>query len=1005
MATIRSSVINEHDEGGISDLYVEAWKLNNNTNDLLGCAYTEGDGSFRITFDDDEYRDPSQPRFRIQIYFRVYQKHQLLINTEDDPVWYSLRGKIDPIVIDRRTSRETGETHRVSGRVAEPKGRGLSDLAIRVFHQTVHGEVYLTAGKTDANGDYIAYYRPVQPGMAGRRICGIVVKAFSSPREPDPLISSPLIFNPSDHEVINLVVGEEPYRGLDLYSKIHQSLMESLRGVAIDEIDLRGVYCLAHSNDLPVADVADYILARQWAREWEELPAEIYFGWFKLSFPRHWGGFLGRTIKELQDGIDTAVAENLIPEEAQEQKRGLATKIRRWRTEHIVTSDHQPLHKGTVGQLLDASRLNRRQRNELIDRWQTFEGTIDEFWTEQEKLLGRERFADLEFTLQLGGITRNHIPLINRIKRRRNLNQIYDLATLQENDWVRLVRGNQIEIPDDIPGETDSDKRREFAHRLQKMTEEMIPTAVLANALKEDNDIDSESFDRFFEQNQEFEFRQQTVRSYLRAHPKALSGIDQPEVFTRDLEAMQRVFHLTPSENKYAAAKILWQNHLHSAFSIRMAGEEALFPLFDGEREIAKKIYQKSVLKQNVSQAIRMLQNDGSGIEVRVMPKLQVVPNLGDEGVPDLETLFGDNGYCECAHCRSFFSPSAYLVDLFLFLNKASLLESLFHRRRDLGNIELGCENSHTPLPYIDLVNEVLESAISPIDYDDSETVYLFGKTITLQKAITPQTDQDTSTLKAYPQHLNPLVYDILLSGKENEPGVAYPWNLPFNLWMQEVRLLLKHLGVPRWQLMESILGGPADPKLVAREYLQLIPEESSIITDTSTSDTVLARYWGASPSELNQVPLFLKQSGFSYDELKELLQLRYIQTTDSNNTLVVAFDPPSSCKVADATIENLSNDALSRIHRFGRLWRKTSDSMIDLDRTITAFNADIIDSENQEEDFLSTLAGLYRVEEQIPQKIDRSEILSWWGLLDTHEYTKDNPSIYSHIISESHAE
>ena len=39
-------------------------------------------------------------------------------------------------------------------------------------------------------------------------------------------------------------------------------------------------------------------------------------------------------------------------------------------------------------------------------------------------------------------------------------------------------------------------------------------------------------------------------------------------------------------------------------------------------------------------------------------------------------------------------------------------LDLLFERRSDLGNILLNCENTNTVIPYLDIVNEVLENAI-----------------------------------------------------------------------------------------------------------------------------------------------------------------------------------------------------------------------------------------------------------------------------------------------------
>jgi hypothetical protein len=77
------------------------------------------------------------------------------------------------------------------------------------------------------------------------------------------------------------------------------------------------------------------------------------------------------------------------------------------------------------------------------------------------------------------------------------------------------------------------------------------------------------------------------------------------------------------------------------------------------------------------------------------------------EGVPDYETLFGSLDLCACEHCRSVYSPAAYLVDILHFLQKRTTddktaLQVLFERRGDLGEIELTCENTNTVLPYID---------------------------------------------------------------------------------------------------------------------------------------------------------------------------------------------------------------------------------------------------------------------------------------------------------------
>jgi hypothetical protein len=106
---------------------------------------------------------------------------------------------------------------------------------------------------------------------------------------------------------------------------------------------------------------------------------------------------------------------------------------------------------------------------------------------------------------------------------------------------------------------------------------------------------------------------------------------------------------------------------------------------------------------------------------------------------PNLRVLFGTVDLCACKEDDSVFGAAAYLVDVLEFLRHRLLaqatrtsrcgdpdpvnaMEVLFQRRPDLEHLDLGDANTTRPVPYIDLVNEVLESAIA--GGDDVEVTY-----------------------------------------------------------------------------------------------------------------------------------------------------------------------------------------------------------------------------------------------------------------------------------------
>ena len=88
--------------------------------------------------------------------------------------------------------------------------------------------------------------------------------------------------------------------------------------------------------------------------------------------------------------------------------------------------------------------------------------------------------------------------------------------------------------------------------------------------------------------------------------------------------------------------------------------------------------------------------------------------------IPDYEALFGAFDNCECGHCQSVYSATAYFVELLhqvlggKYMDNhpalAKPIQELLKRRPDLEFIKLSCENTNTLIPYIDLVNEILET-------------------------------------------------------------------------------------------------------------------------------------------------------------------------------------------------------------------------------------------------------------------------------------------------------
>ena len=264
-----------------------------------------------------------------------------------------------------------------------------------------------------------------------------------------------------------------------------------------------------------------------------------------------------------------------------------------------------------------------------------------------------------------------------------------------------------------------------------------------------------------------------------------------------------------------------------------------------------------------------------------------------------------------------------------------------------------------------------------------------------LEISFYPQTGLTTNELGANPEHVNVNVYTKVPREQ------VYPWQLPFDLFAEAVRAYLHHLGISRYGLMQTFPKPDVLPKpystvetMIASEYFEFTDKEFKIITGNTLEDDW--EFWGypAGPSggtwldDLRQVQTLLEKSGLSYQELVELLKMKYI---DPNNAITIATsekesDATVTCDTSKLIVANLTNQVqvLNRIHLFIRLWRRLGWTMRELDRAIMALNAGVIN-----ENFVLQLYYIQQLHKEFDTPI--TTMLTWYSYIDTTRYDDDD--------------
>ncbi len=137
--------------------------------------------------------------------------------------------------------------------------------------------------------------------------------------------------------------------------------------------------------------------------------------------------------------------------------------------------------------------------------------------------------------------------------------------------------------------------------------------------------------------------------------------------------------------------------------------------------------------------------------------------------IPNYADLFGNIDFKEGDEYRSVYSPAAYLADLLQLLDDEFDPDSIDFdlRRSDIKEIDLDAENTTTLIPYLDIVNEVLEGRVDSTDYATQE-------------------------------ELEAAVFGVL-------EGASYPFNMPFSLNTEKIKNHLQLMGRDT-QVMQVIL-------------------------------------------------------------------------------------------------------------------------------------------------------------------------------------------------------
>lgn len=991
---LRGQVVDHITREGIPNLHVEAWDRDPQKSDFLGRALTDARGNFIISFTDTQFGDDGMDPLP-DVYFKIFVGKKVVYNSEAQPIrnWTPQQ---TPLVIEvPKPPASQAKSYTVIGRVLQVNGPPVTGVEVQALHKNLRSEISLGKERTDAKGFYTIRYEPPQ----GVNAVDLVVRVVGADRE---LARSELICHAGRLQVVDVIVGGETYRGFSEFERLNHALIPNLDGASLVALNVEDIELLACKTQQDALRIAYLVVANRYEHR-TDANAAAFYGFFRQGLPTSLPALLSQQARVQGAALKRAVRANIIPAALEPRIKDILRQLKAAAVTLALEVPEGQQHTSLSG-LLSTTGLAADQQHALLTRYALHEGTIEEFWSalKQDPAFGPARVGKLQFTLQLGALAGGYVPLVQKLQERGEAGQVrsvQNLAALQYQDWLALVK--QTGTPPGTPGETQLERAELYAKRLGYTIELAFPTPSIVAGLKRNGFPGQADLLRFFNNSPDFTF-ETNIDRYLKDKGNApVTGIADVAKTTQQLKQLQRLYNVSPPTGRFDAMSALLNAGLDSAHAIVHAGQDVFIKSLNGTlggEAVAKDVYATAAQTNALATSVFGQYSTALGIGTPAVIRNHTA--LGAD-VPNWETLFGSLSFCECEHCRSVYGPAAYFVDLLQFVKQQlaieivsgtvtyptvllpdgttrpkTALDVLFERRSDLGEIQLSCQNTNTLLPYIDLVNEVLENAVVR-----QSTVY--------------QTTWAAEELAANAEHQNDTAYHRLARR-------VYPRLLPFNLWLQEARTYLGHLGLSLVELMEVLhrpgrTGGALAEleQQIAIESLGLSPVSARIITGTLQPARSPWEFWGWKaeptgwPGLLADLPSFLKQAEIEYTTLDTLRKTRFI---NSAGRLTVKFTTP--CNTEGATITNLTEPVLDRMHRFLRLQQAIGWEIAELDSAITAMNATDLTT-----GFLAQVSQIQRLKSELSKSL--LETLSWWSTISTvvDETDPEDRSLYDELF------
>ena len=619
------------------------------------------------------------------------------------PLSGHLEGKtlmlINKEIVKLNSAAADAPKYRIRGSVRDELWNRKSNMVLKIYEKTVEGKSAepLMTKKNMVNGFFDITYEPPKDKNTGqiKENFDILIELCQPQvNNPDsqPIITK-IIRKTTRIQWVNFTLGDDKYQGDAEFSVMMAAINKALGIIKFENISdtptNRQVVQLNIQTGISTNEIMRLLISQKIALNINKpnlSAAEVFYAFLSQNLPAEMPGNLylpvqpdwnelTNLIEKIEQGIgfiaiemqsniiEDAIAQNLVSRLVFKNKSAILAGLQNLQHDFVLTKQIL-VGNGKIADLLKGSILNEKT---IASTFLQEKGFSDNFWTTLKKdtTLNQKQVEDFKIKVDLGGITKNFMPVLNDFKADIGAGKRFastgDIAKLNQAQLETYLVSKGGHIPAGFASTAD------YAVSLKQRSEAMFPAISLVASLKNSagNPLqETAKLETFFDSHTDFKIHDDSVDLFL-----AKKGINLEKNAKAELKTVVRVQKLT---NDTAASTTLIENKLHTSTQLYFMGKDRIAALPKMEVKIADRIFENAKLQyaQVLGKLLHFSPKINAGmpaaISSQTYTKEELKTFLGD--IPDLEKLFGNLDYCECQHCQSLYSPSAYFVDLLRFL-------------------------------------------------------------------------------------------------------------------------------------------------------------------------------------------------------------------------------------------------------------------------------------------------------------------------------------------------